>query len=227
MAVRAARNNIAYWPPRIGSVSDTMSRDRLLRRAITLSALSIVISGVVGVLAVVAGLTSNRLSLLGFGFDAAVDSVASMVLLWRFRLETTHPARADRAERLAEIAVGWVLLVLGLYLGVRAIQAIVAGVHPEATGTGTGISVVSMLVLPMVAAAKYRTALALRSRSLRADSILTAIAALLALVAVVGAVLTETLGIRWADAVGGLIAAVVLLREGRGGIRGEDLVSEL
>jgi divalent metal cation (Fe/Co/Zn/Cd) transporter len=74
--------------------------------------------------------------------------------------------------------------------------------------------------------AKYRTAQALASRSLRADSILTAIAALLALVAVIGTVLTETLGITLADALGGLIAAVVLLREGRGGIRGEDLAIE-
>jgi hypothetical protein len=45
-------------------------------------------------------------------------------------------------------------------------------------------------------------------------------------VAVIGTVLTETLGITLADALGGLIAAVVLLREGRGGIRGEDLAIE-
>jgi divalent metal cation (Fe/Co/Zn/Cd) transporter len=204
-----------------------MSRDRLLRRAIALSALSIVISGVLGVIAVAAGLASNRLSLLGFGFDAAIDSIASVVLLWRFRLETTQPARADRAERLAEIGVGWVLVVLGLYLGIRAIEAIVVGGHPESTAVGTGISVASVLVLPVLAAAKYRTARALASRALRADSILTGIAALLALVAVAGAVLTESLGITWADAIGGLIAAVILLREGRGGIRGEELAIEL
>lgn len=203
-----------------------MSRDRLLRRAIALSALSIVVSGILGVVAVAAALASNRLSLLGFGFDAAIDSVASVVLLWRFRLESTQPARADRAERLAEIGVGWVLVVLGVYLGVRAIQAIAGGAHPESTAIGTGISVVSVLVLPLLAVAKYRTAQALASRSLRADSILTAIAALLALVAVIGTVLTETLGITLADALGGLIAAVVLLREGRGGIRGEDLAIE-
>lgn len=200
-----------------------MSRDRLLRRAIALSVLSIVISGAVGIVAVVTGLTSNRLSLLGFGFDAAVDSVASVVLVWRFRLETSHPARADRAERLAEIGVGWVLVFLGLYLGIRAIQSIVGGGHPESTAIGTVISVVSVLLLPLLVLAKYRTAQALRSRSLRADSLLTGIAALLALVAVIGAVLTETLGITSADALGGLVAAIVLLREGRGAIRGEDL----
>lgn len=202
-----------------------MDRDRLLGRAIALSAVSIVISGCVGVTAVTAGLVSNRLSLLGFGFDAAIDSIASIVLLWRFRLETTHPARAERAERLAEIAVGWVLVVLGLYLGVRAVEALVGGSHPEPTAVGTVISSVSVLVLPLIALAKYRTAAKLRSRSLRADSILTAIAALLALVALVGAVLTETLGMTSADALGGLVATAVLLREGIGGIRGEELAA--
>ena len=202
------------------SMSADLERARDLRRAAALSAISVALSGALGVLAVAIGLATNRLSLLGFGFDAAIDSVASIVLLWRFRLETTQPARADRAERLAEIGVGWVLVVLGLYLGVRAIQAITGGGHPESSDIGTGISVVSVLVLPLLAVAKYRTAHALASRSLRADSILTGIAALLALVAVIGAFLMETLGITLADAVGGLIAALVLLREGIGGIRG-------
>jgi divalent metal cation (Fe/Co/Zn/Cd) transporter len=190
-----------------------------------LSALSIVLSGAVGIVAVVAGLLSDRLSLLGFGFDAAIDSVASVVLFWRFRLETRHPARAERAERAAEITVGWVLAALGLYLGIRAVQAIATGAHPETNAAGTAISVASLLLLPLLAVAKYRTARELRSRALRADSVLTGIAAGLALVAVVGFVLTETLGITWADAVGGLVATIVLLRESLGGIRGGRLAT--
>jgi divalent metal cation (Fe/Co/Zn/Cd) transporter len=188
-----------------------------------LSALSIVLSGAVGIVAVIAGLFSDRLSLLGFGFDAAIDSVASVVLFWRFRLETYHPAGAERAERAAEITVGWVLAALGLYLGIRAIQAVATGARPETNAAGTAISVASLLLLPLLAVAKYRTARDLRSRALRADSVLTGIAAGLALVAVIGVVLTESLGIPWADAAGGLIAAVVLLREAIGGIRGGDI----
>jgi divalent metal cation (Fe/Co/Zn/Cd) transporter len=197
-----------------------MDRDRLLRRAIALSALSIAISGTFGIVAVAAALASDQLSLLGFGFDAAMDSVASVVLLWRFRLETSQPVHADRAERLAEVGVNLVLILLGVYLGIRSAVALVSGGQPETTLVGTVISVASLVVLPILAVAKFRTARVLSSRSLRADGALTAIAALLALVALVGAMLTETLGIPWADAVGGLVASVVLLREGTGGIRG-------
>ena len=64
-----------------------MGRGQLLRRALILSVLSIVINGLAGGTAVIVGLTSGSLSLLGFGFDAAIDSAASVALVWRFRIE--------------------------------------------------------------------------------------------------------------------------------------------
>jgi divalent metal cation (Fe/Co/Zn/Cd) transporter len=189
-------------------------RGPLLRRALELSMLSVALSGLVGVVAVVAGLTSGRLSLLGFGFDATVDSIASVVLLWRFRIEASQPHRAERAERLAEMVVSAVLVVLAAYLAIGAIEALLTGTRPATTEIGIVISVVSVLALPPLSLAKRRVAAALESRALRADSILTGIAALLALISLGGFILTEALGIGGADAVGGLIVAAVLAREG-------------
>lgn len=189
-------------------------RGPLLRRALELSALSVALSGLVGVVAVVAGLTSGRLSLLGFGFDATVDSIASVVLLWRFRIEASQPHRAERAERMAEMVVSAVLVVLAAYLAIGAIEALLTGAHPATTEIGIAISVVSVLALPPLSLAKRRVAAALESRALRADSILTGIAALLALISLAGFILTEALGIGGADAVGGLIVAAILAREG-------------
>lgn len=191
-----------------------MTRDQLLRRALELSALSIVLSGLAGGLAVVVGLATSRLSLLGFGFDATVDSVASVVLLWRFRIEATHPHRAERAERIAEVLVSVVLLVLAAYLAYGAVTALASGAHPQTSEIGVGISLVSLLALPPLSLAKRRVAASLESRALRADSILTGIAALLALISLLGFVVTEALGITGADAIGGLIVAAVLAREG-------------
>jgi divalent metal cation (Fe/Co/Zn/Cd) transporter len=191
-----------------------VDRHRLLRRALELSALSVGFSGVVGILAVVVGLTSGRLALLGFGFDAAIDSVASVVLFWRFVIERTHPHHAERAEAIAEVLVSAVLVVLAAYLAYGAISALVAGAHPAATEVGVAISVVSLLVLPALALAKQRVATALKSGALRGDSTLTALAAVLAAVSLVGFALTEVLGIHGGDAIGGLIVAVVLAREG-------------
>lgn len=196
-----------------------MTRDRLLRRALELSAVSVGFSGVVGIVAVAVGLASGRLALLGFGFDSAVDSIASVVLFWRFRIEATHPHHADRAEEIAERVVSLVLLVLAVYLGINAVAALATGAHPERSDVGIAISLVSLAVLPPLAVAKRRVAAALDSGALRADSSLTGLAAVLAAVSLAGFVLTEALGIGGADAVGGLIVAAVMAREGLAPIR--------
>jgi divalent metal cation (Fe/Co/Zn/Cd) transporter len=181
--------------------------------------LSIVQNGLAGGTAVVAGLTSGSLSLLGFGFDAAVDSAASIALVWRFGIEAREPQRADRAEKVAEGIIGGVLLVLAAYLALSALGALAADAQPRGTFVGTALLVFSLIALPPLAVAKYRVAAKLRSRALRADSLLTGIAALLALVSLVGLGISEALDIRWADAVGALVASVVLAREGIGGLQ--------
>ena len=95
-----------------------LHRGRLLRRAIALSLLSVVLGAAMGMTGVVAALTSASLSLLGFGFDAAVDSAASVALVWRFAIEARQPHLAERVEKVAEGLLGLVLLVVALYLAV-------------------------------------------------------------------------------------------------------------
>lgn len=195
------------------------ARRPLLRRALLLSLLSIVINVSVGVIAVVAGFSSGSLSLLGFGFDAAIDGAASVALVWRFSIEAQQPHRAETVERAAEAVVGAVLLVLAAYLGLSAIGALASGAHPEPSMVALGILILSVVALPPLAIAKYRTARALRSGALRADSILTGVAALLALIGLAGQALTAMLGLTWADAAGALVVAIILVREGWYAIR--------
>jgi divalent metal cation (Fe/Co/Zn/Cd) transporter len=203
-----------------------VTRAELVERARLLSIASIALSGALGALAVVVGLASSRLSLLGFGFDAAIDSVASVVLVWRFQLESRHPARAERAEHIAELAIGAVLVVLAIYLAVNAVRTLASGGRPESTGVGLLISIASFVALPALAVAKYRVARSLESRALRADSILTGVAALLAFFAVVGYVLTEVFTLEWADSVAALVVAAVLGREGALAFRPRGLAAE-
>jgi divalent metal cation (Fe/Co/Zn/Cd) transporter len=184
-----------------------------------LSILSIVISAAVGFTGVVVALTSGSLALLGFGVDAAIDSMASVALVWRFRIEGREPHRAERVEKIAESIVGAVLIVLSAYLAISAIRAIAAGSHPEPTLPGTALLIVSLVVLPPLATAKYRVAWQLGSGALRADSILTAIAALLAGIGATSLVLSEVVGLTWADSVGALVVAAVVVREGWDSVR--------
>lgn len=182
--------------------------------ALRLSALSIVWSGLAGSVAVYAAVVSGSLSLLGFGADAVIDSIASVVLVWRFTVEARQPHRADRVERAAERMVGVALIALAVYLAVGAIRALAAQAHPETSLVSLGLLLASAIVLPPLAVAKYRVAARLASGALRADSILTAVAAVLAVISLASLAAAQALGLWWADAIAALIVGAIVLREG-------------
>jgi divalent metal cation (Fe/Co/Zn/Cd) transporter len=196
-----------------------VNRDQLLRRALLLSVLSIVISAVVGVFAAAVGVATSSLSLLGFGADAVIDASASVVLVWRFQTEVRTPHRADRIEQLAEAIIGGVLLVLAVYLAISAASALITNAHPVPSIARTLLLVVAVVLLPPLAVAKYRVAHLLGSRALRADSILTAVAAVLAVIGLAALGLSELLHVTWGDAVGALIVAAIVAREGWSSLR--------
>ncbi len=193
-------------------------RGRDLRRALWLSALSIAWSGTAGLIAVYAAVSNGSLSLLGFGVDAVIDSLASVALIWRFRVETRHVHRADQVEHIAERVVGVALIVFALYLVVGSLRSLAAQSHPDATVATVALLLASVIALPVLARAKYRVSIRLRSRALRGDSILTAVAALLAVVSLTSLLVADAFGLWWADAAGALVVAVIVLREGVGSV---------
>lgn len=197
-----------------------------LRLAVWLSALSIAWSGIAGSIAIYVALASGSLSLLGFGVDAVIDSVASAVLIWRFLVESRQPHRAARVERMAERVVGLALIALAVYLAVASVRALGAQAHPEASVPSLVLLLASLLVLPPLAVGKYRVAGRLGSGALRADSILTSVAAVLAAISLVSLAASEAFGLWWADAVAALIVGAIILREGWRGLRAADSSAE-
>ena len=187
-------------------------------RARHLSALSVVTGVAAGVGGVVIGVMTGSLAVIGFGVDAAIDAAASIVLFWRFGIEQREPDRALRVEHAAERAVGAVLLVAAASLTLGAVRAILA--HDEASPSvgQVVLLVASLLVLPPLALAKRRVAVALGSNALASDALLTGAAAVLAAVALT-AVALSTFGLWWADAAGSVLIAAALAREGWASVR--------
>lgn len=190
-----------------------------LRQGLWLSAVSIVWSGIAGSIAIYAALGSGSLSLFGFGADAVIDSLASMVLIWRFLVETRQPERAVRVERAAERLVGLVLIALAIYLAAGALRALATQTHPESSVASLALLLASAIVLPPLGYAKYRVAGRLRSGALRADSILTAVAALLAVISLVSLAASQAFGVWWADAIAAVAVGAIILREGWSSLR--------
>jgi divalent metal cation (Fe/Co/Zn/Cd) transporter len=186
----------------------------LLRTAIQLSIASVAWGTVTGIAAIVVALASRSLALAGYGLDASIDAAASAVLIWRFSVEGRAPHRAQEVERWAHRAIGIALLAAGLYVGFEAGAALATDkAGPHHSSAAVALSVASVLALPPLAYAKYRTARRLGSRALRSDSVLTGIAALLAAFALIGILAARLFGIGWGDTAAALVIALILLRE--------------
>ncbi|MEP6637934.1 MAG: cation transporter [Chloroflexota bacterium] len=195
------------------------TRPSHLRRAILLSLFSVVWGGVAGAIALVLAYAAGSLSLLGFGVDAVIDSIASVALIWRFSIEGREPERASRVEHAAERIVGGVLIVAALSLAVGAVRSLMAHAEAEATIGAVMLLCASVIVLPPLAIAKRGVAARLGSGALRADALLTGAAAILAGVSLVSLLLSTNAGIWWADAIGALVIAALLAREGLASVR--------
>jgi divalent metal cation (Fe/Co/Zn/Cd) transporter len=110
--------------------------------------------------------------------------------------------------------VGSALVLLSVYLAVASIRALIEARSPVGSPLAIVILVASVVLLPPIALFKYRIAGRLRSGALRADSLLTGVAAVLASISLLGLGATTGLGWWWADALAALTVAAVILREG-------------
>jgi divalent metal cation (Fe/Co/Zn/Cd) transporter len=77
----------------------TVERDRLVRRARQLAWLGIGWHGVEAAVAIGAGLAASSIALIGFGADSLIESLAGVILIWRF---AASRAALDEAERCAQ-----------------------------------------------------------------------------------------------------------------------------
>ena len=188
-------------------------RHSFLHRAIRLSQFSIAWSTLSGLSAVVVGTLAGALSLAGYGLDASADAAASVVLLHRFHTERLAPHRADSLERRAARLVALALILISIYLAVSGIHALATHHAPESTTLGVAIAAASIVILSPLSVAKRRVAATLGSPAMRADSVLTAVAAGLAVGALLGLILDPAFGWWWADSVIALAAVAVLIRE--------------
>jgi divalent metal cation (Fe/Co/Zn/Cd) transporter len=195
------------------------ARDADVRLARTLSVVSATWGALAAVVALALGTTSGSLSTVGFAIDSAIDSAASVALIWRFHVERQDPVRATHVEHVAERVVGVVLIVSAVALLIGAGRAIIGESEIRAVPGQAVLLIASLVVLPPLAIAKRRVAGRLGSRALANDALLTGAAAVLALVALVSTALASQLGLSWADPVGAIAIALVLAREGLTSVR--------
>ena len=191
-----------------------VERAAALRRARWLNAATVSWNGVEGVVAVLAGIAAGSVSLVGFGFDSAIEVSAALVLTWRLRQERRGGCMQASDERAAR-AIAVSFLVLGLYVATESVRDLWGGSRPDASTVGVVMAALSLAVMPVLARAKRVLAPALGSAAAVADAKQTNLCALLSGVLLVGLGANAALGWWWADPLAGIGIAALALAEGR------------
>ena len=117
--------------------------------------------------------------------------------------------------------VGASLFLLAAYVAFDAVKSLLMRDRPEPTTVGIVITSISLVVMWWLARAKRRTAAALGSRALEADSFQTTACFWLSLITLAGIALNAAFGWWWADPVAALGMIPFLVKEGREAWRGE------
>lgn len=185
-----------------------------LEFALRLSIMTIIWNVIAGGAALSAAAAIGSLSLAGFGINAALDSVASAALVWRFRAEAKDPTRGHRLETMALRIVGATLIIVSVYVAWRSIGSLSSHASPDPSIAAVLVAGLSVLVLPALAWGKLRLGARLGSKALKADGVLTAMGATLAALTLLGLVLDAMFAWWWSDAGAALIMSGLLFREG-------------
>lgn len=201
------------------------SRHRLLERGFRLELVTIGWNVLEGIVAVTAGMLAGSVALVGFGVDSFIETASAGVVGWRLRAEQRGVSAADgeRIERRAARVAGVLLLVLGVFLVFDAGRRLLGlGGEAQESRVGIALTAVSLVVMPLLAWAKLRTADALRSAALRADAYETVTCTWLSATTLAGLALNAWLGWSWADPAAALLLVPLIVREGLEGLAGGD-----
>jgi divalent metal cation (Fe/Co/Zn/Cd) transporter len=194
---------------------DPARRAGVLARALRLEYFSLTWNVLETAVGLIAGVAAGSVALIGFALDSVMESSSAAALVWRLRNEGRGGWTAEEIEKRAVRIVAWAFYALGAYVGAHAVFDLVTQSRPESSSTGIVLALVSIVVMPLLAARKRAMARELDSRALEADSNQTSLCTFISVFLLVGLGANAWLGWWWADPVAGLAIAALAVREGR------------
>jgi divalent metal cation (Fe/Co/Zn/Cd) transporter len=204
--------------PLVHAGPNAPERERLVRRARLLAWLGIGWHAVEAAIAVIAGLAAGSIALIGFGADSLVESLAGLILIWRFAAARSG---SETAERRAQMLIGACFFLIAAYVAVEATRTLVTVDRPDESWLGIGLAAVTLVTMPPLAAAKGRIGDRLDSSATRSEGRQNLLCAYLSAGLLVGLGANALFGWWWADPGAALLIAAVAVREGRDAWRGD------
>lgn len=206
-------------PAGIGLVSAVLSderRARLHRRVRFIVAFTISYNVIEAIVAVWAGVLASSAALIGFGLDSVVEVLSAVAIAWQFTRKDP-----ERWEKVTVRAIGFAFFALAAYVTIDAVLNLVRGEGAERSPLGVGITVLSLIVMPLLAWFEVRTGRELSSKSVMADAKQLILCIYLSGTVFLGLILNALFSWWWADSVAALVVAVLAIREGIEAWRGD------
>jgi divalent metal cation (Fe/Co/Zn/Cd) transporter len=208
-------------PPGAPSLSEAET-ERLTRRGLRLAQFTVAYNVVEGAVGITAGLMAGLVSLVGFGLDSGIESAAAVLVGLRLAARLRHGEADERKERRALRGVAVTFFLLATYVVFEGVRSLVDGEEPDHSLVGIVLLSTSLIVMPVLAAAKQRVGHKLGGdRLILADAAETKICVLLSVSTLLGLGLYALTGAAWLDPVAGFVIAAFAVHEGREAWEGE------
>jgi divalent metal cation (Fe/Co/Zn/Cd) transporter len=201
-----------------GRLLGAEKRARLVRRAKLLAWGGIAWHVVEFGIAIGAGVAASSIALVGFGIDSLIESIAGLVVIWRFAPRRAH---SPAAERRAQQLIAGSFAVLGVYVAVEAGRTLASGQHPNSSWIGIGLAAFTAPTMPLLALAKRRVGTQLGSAATVKEGQQNQLCAYLSVALLLGLGANAIGGWWWADPAAALAIAAVAFYEGVESWRGK------
>jgi divalent metal cation (Fe/Co/Zn/Cd) transporter len=211
--------------PELRPAVGPLQRGALVRRGLWLNYFSLLYNALEAVIAIGAGVVAGSVALVGFGADSMIEVTASVAAQWRLRADIDASGRA-RVEFITVRIVGWCFLLLALYVAYDSTMSLAKQDRPDESVEGIALTVLSVIVMPVLAHAKRRVAVRVGSRALVAEARQTTLCAYLSAIVLAGLALNAIFGWWWADPVAALCMVPIIAKEGFDGLRGEPACND-
>jgi len=202
-------------PVVLGGVPTGGRRQARVHRARLLAWFTIAWNSVEGVVGIASGVVAGSIALVGFGVDSYVEVLSGAVVLWRLAKERQGTELSEMAEHRALRIIAATFFTLAAGVAVESVRKLATGEHPSASAAGIALTVVSLIVMPLLARAKGKVGRQLGSHALQADATETVLCVWLSAIVLAGLLLNAAFGWWWADPVAALGIVYVAAREGR------------
>ncbi|UZN04511.1 cation transporter [Cellulomonas sp. S1-8] len=200
---------------------DASEVERLTRRGLRLAQLTVAYNVVEGAAAITLGLLAGLVSVVGFGIDSGIESIAAVLVGLRLAGRLRHGEPDERKERITLRLVAATFFLLAGYVTFEGVRSLTGGETPATSTPVVVLLVASIVVMPVLAAMKRRVGLALGDNLILADAAETRICVLLSISTLAGVLLFQLTGAAWLDPAAAFVIAAFAIHEGKEAWEGE------